>query len=148
MKSAVYFRVLLTVAVTMAASVLLVPLVGCGDSGPARYGVFGTVTFNGKPVEAGSITFLSANSKSPVAGSPITDGKYEVPEDAGLLAGDYLVSISYPDPKAPPVSADQPPGDSSVGQSTELLPAKYNRDTTLKATVGPDSDDELNFALN
>jgi hypothetical protein len=38
----------------------------------------GTVTYNGKPVESGSISFRSVDGSGPGFGAQIVDGKYNV----------------------------------------------------------------------
>jgi hypothetical protein len=71
---------------------------GCGDSSglPPRYRVSGTVTYNGKPLERGTINFAPADGKGRAAGGTITDGRYSLttqdPDD-GALPGKYKVSV-------------------------------------------------------
>ena len=72
--------------------------VGCGDDGlPRRYPVYGTVTYKGKPVESGTITFTPRdlhNGRS--AGGTIKDGNYSLASlttDDGAMAGHYKVSV-------------------------------------------------------
>jgi hypothetical protein len=73
-------------------------LVGCGDStGLApRYRVTGMVTYNGKPLEQGTIKFMPDKSEGRSAGGTIVDGRYSLttqdPDD-GALPGTYKVSI-------------------------------------------------------
>jgi len=72
-------------------------LVGCGSSkysGEKRYPLEGEVTFEGQPVDLGSITFIPAGKGRP-SGGVITDGKYAVPEENGANAGSYRVEISW-----------------------------------------------------
>ncbi len=83
----------LLVAVPVAAAV-----VGCGDSSglARRYPVSGTVTYNGKPLQRGTISFAPADGKGRAAGGTITDGRYSLtthdPDD-GALPGKYKVGI-------------------------------------------------------
>jgi hypothetical protein len=52
-----------------------VAFAGCGsnpDEGPTRYQVSGQVTFDGKPVPTGSITFVTPSG--PSGSAQITDG--------------------------------------------------------------------------
>lgn len=132
-------------ATRVTAFVLLILglLAGCGG-GQATGDVSGTVSFDGKPVEMGSITFLPADGNGPSAGGSITDGKYAV---AKVPVGAAKVKISgalvtgkkkmYDDASSPVVTT-----------STELLPAKYSDEkaTELKFDVqkGPQTKD---FAL-
>src|SRR5260370_28111548 len=67
---------------------LLALLVGaCGRT----WVVSGEVTYEGQPVNDGTITFLPADGKGPSAGGPITQGKFEV---QGLVPGPKVVEIS------------------------------------------------------
>src|SRR5262249_49372612 len=59
--------------------------IGCG---PAKGKVSGSVTLDGQPLPAGTITFYSGKGGS-VAGE-ITDGEYSV---AGVLAGEAKVTV-------------------------------------------------------
>jgi hypothetical protein len=73
-------------------------IAGCGDSSglARRYAVSGTVTYNGKPVEKGTISFAPADANGRAAGGTITDGQYSLttqdPGD-GALPGKYRVAV-------------------------------------------------------
>ena len=72
---------------------------GCGDdSGLARrYPVSGTVTYNGKPLERGNISFAPDGPGGRAAGGTIVDGRYSLTThdlDDGALPGKYKVSIA------------------------------------------------------
>lgn len=67
--------------------VLLPLLLGCGGG----LSVSGTVTYDGKPIEDGQISFLPAGGKGTPAGAPIVGGKYRV--DEGLTIGPRRVEI-------------------------------------------------------
>lgn len=118
-------------------------LAGCGDSGPKRYGVSGTVKFKGEPIKYGTITFRAENGAT--GGAEVKDGKYEMPGAAGLPEGKYRVAITYPDPKVPAPRADEPPGPAT--QAREMLPAKYNDKTELTAEIKPQSVNDVSFDL-
>lgn len=49
--------------------------VGCG---PATMAIHGTVTWDGSPVESGTISFLPADGKGPSYGGAITNGAYRI----------------------------------------------------------------------
>ena len=115
--------------------VALLALAGCGESGPKRYGVSGTVKFHGEPVKLGSINFQADDGAS--GGAQITDGKYAIPAAAGLTVGKYKVAVSYPDPKTAP-TAEEAPGDS--GAVRELLPEKYADGSELTAEIKAESN--------
>ncbi len=77
---------------------VLVVLVGCGPSKPALTEVSGSVTFKGKPIPAGDVSF------TPDASIPggqlkmymVKDGKYDSAQTPGegLLPGKYKVRIN------------------------------------------------------
>jgi len=118
---------------------------GC-SSEPKRYKVSGTVTYKGQPIPAGSILFKSEDpAVGTMGGSAINDGRYEIPQANGLLAGKYKVSISYPDPKGPAPKEGEAPGEGR--ETRELLPAKYNAATELTAEVRSDGDNVFSFDL-
>lgn len=78
-----------------AALLMSLPAAGCG--GPARHAVTGTVTFAGRPVEYGAISFqpdASAGPTAPTGYARITDGKYELPADQRPAAGRYAVKVT------------------------------------------------------
>lgn len=50
-------------------------LIGCGQAG----GLTGSVSYNGQPVERGSIAFTPVDGKGPVFGGKIENGKFDIP---------------------------------------------------------------------
>lgn len=137
----------------LALAIAVVALAGCGDSGPKRYGVKGTVSYKGKPIENGLISFVLVGSEASSGGAAITDGKYEIPEAIGLPAGEYEVIISVPvaagaAPKEPMGGEEEAPGEGAGDKETrETLPAKYNSMTELKREVKAGEKNEFNFDL-
>jgi hypothetical protein len=72
---------------THISLVLLPLLLGCGGA----LSVSGTVTYDGKPIEDGQISFLPVDGKGTPAGAPIVGGKYRI--DKGLDVGQRRVEI-------------------------------------------------------
>jgi hypothetical protein len=66
----------------------LIPLLGCGDGGPKRVSVSGTVTLDGKPINGGILSFSPDASKGNTArascSAPIMEGRYEL-QTSGVL---------------------------------------------------------------
>jgi hypothetical protein len=122
--------------------VLALALTGC-DRGPKLYPVSGTVSFKGQDIKFGTISFRAANGDSGAA--QIVDGKYSIPAEAGLVAGDYKVAISFPDPKIPIPTGAEPPG--AVLPSREMLPKKYNDESELTAQVKAAGSNDISFQL-
>jgi hypothetical protein len=75
----------LTAAVTLAVAAGL--LAGCGSSLAT---CSGEVTYDGKPVGDGYITFTPADGKGKDAGGPISGGRYQV---TGLPPGPKVVKV-------------------------------------------------------
>ena len=118
---------------------------GCGNSGPKRNSVAGTVTFKNEPIIYGSISFRSTGDGKHVGTADIKAGKYSIIPEVGLPTGDYVVAITYPDPKVPAPRGDEPPGVALPAR--EMLPAKYNDKSELKAIIKDGSNDNVNYDL-
>jgi hypothetical protein len=120
-----FFR--LFTSLVVAASVALV---GCGGGGIERVDVYGTVTYQGAPVKEGLISFVP-QGEGPVAGTNITDGKYEAKGDGGVPPGKYHVKISSTVEDKESYVPDAMP----VPPQKEILPSKYNIATELTLEV-------------
>lgn len=131
-----------------AALIVAVAIGGCGrNSGPARVRVTGTVTYQGKPVEEGQISFRPIDGKAnPVSGAEIIGGKYEVIA-GGVPVGAHRVEIvaSRPVP-LPPGKSSVDYGDLGVPMEP-YIPPKYNRESELKVELTPDGPKEFSFEL-
>lgn len=126
-------------------------LSGCNSrdyTGPERVPVSGTITFDGKPIPYGVVSF-SGNGELRGASGPIHEGKYTIAEKFGPNLGKYKVSIlGYP---SIPTSVDTPdsPGaeeiydDTGESLTAQMLPRQYNSHTTLEVEMvkGPNQHD-------
>ena len=117
-------------------------LIGC-DRGPRLYPVSGTVQYKGENVKFGTINFRAADGSTGAA--QVVDGKYTIPAEGGLTPGEYKVAINYPDPKIPPPSGTEAPGE-AIPQR-EMLPKKYNDETELTAQVKADTNKDISFQI-
>ena len=122
----------------------LVFFCGC-DSKPSLYEVAGNVTYKGEPVKAGSINFRADDGSA--GGAQIVDGKYSLPLEGGLAAGTYRVAITYPDPSVPPPPEEESPGEISTVVPREMLPKKYNAETTLSVEIPAPDNLAVDFTL-
>jgi hypothetical protein len=120
-------------------AMLTVPT-GCGGGGanaPApRVTVAGTVQLDGKPLDEGEIQFIS---KIP-ATLPIKNGKFEGQAEVGEARVEirkYKVGE--------PIMMDGKPFGDPVKEN--ILPAKYNSETTLKATIPASGVKDLKFDM-
>ena len=80
---------------------ILVMAVGCHGNKPVYANVKGTVTFNGKPIEKGLITF--AVEGKPPATSDIVDGKFS----GQAMVGSNKVTVSAKKKTAAPPKLDK-----------------------------------------
>jgi hypothetical protein len=82
-------------------------LAGAGCGGQKDYQVSGTVTFDGKPVPTGYVTFEPDTEKGntgPGGGAEIRNGKFTTSRGKGVVGGAYRVKIVGYDGK--PTSAN------------------------------------------
>ena len=130
------------VALIVAA---LACLHGCGASdGPQA--VSGSVTYQGKPLGHGSVTFLTTvGERGPAGGALITDGRFEIPAARGLVPGTYRVAISAPEPGGQLTAAEKAAGASP--KARETMPAKYNAATELTAEIRVGAANRFDFNL-
>lgn len=97
--------------------------VGCGgDTGARKNTVSGTVTFDGKPVPKGFITFEPDSKKGnsgPAGGAEIVNGSYKTPSGKGVAGGPYKVKIVGTDGAPTTESGEELP------DGKPLFPAYY-----------------------
>jgi len=74
------------ISCSVLSGILLLAVTGCGGS----TGVSGSVSYDGQPVENGSITFVPADGLGPSSGSTISGGRYRVDD---LAPGEKIVQI-------------------------------------------------------
>ena len=74
--------------------------VGCqpeGPSHPPTYGVTGTVTLDGNPVEGATVTFVPGQTGDPAVGTTDASGKYSLKSfgsEDGATPGEYQVTVT------------------------------------------------------
>lgn len=82
---------------TLLSILAVTSLGGCGgDSGPRRYQVSGTVTYDGKPVVKGFIYFspdVENGNDGPGGGAMINQGLYRTELSKGIVGGSHHVRI-------------------------------------------------------
>lgn len=122
---------------------------GCGQkySGDQRFPLAGKVSFNGEPVDLGSISFIPLDSNQRLSGGTITDGAYSVPEPHGANAGKYRIEIRWQKKTGKKVRL--PVDDKTFVEDdvrAEGLPPEFNTDSQLTAEVSP-SQTHFDFDL-
>ena len=122
-------------------------LAGCSGakySGDKRYPLVGEVTFEGQPVDLGSIAFIPVSGQGRGSGGVITDGKYTVPEEKGATAGTYRVEIRWLKLTGRKLR-DADTGE-MYDERREALPDKFHANSDLTAEV-PQPENRHDFKL-
>jgi hypothetical protein len=110
----------------------LVVLAGCSGE-DSRYPVEGSVTFDGKPVDGGTIDFFPAEStqgdisKRVKAHGDIQGGKYALESDKRPNAGKYRVEITWYKKTGKKISNDPP---NMIDETIQVIPKLYNVQST------------------
>jgi hypothetical protein len=135
-------------------TLLLLPIViGCNNNNPQRrVAVHGEVTFDGKPLEQGSILFSSVVGTTPMVatGSPIKNGKFSLPAEKGLIP-DQTYSVQFraieeiPDTRKE--TTDNSTGMNLVIQTRSILPRKYGAESKERVTATKKSPNVFQFEL-
>jgi hypothetical protein len=148
-------RRLLLLPALSGLSLALIGLAGCGgEEGPPRSRVHGQVTYDGKPLEKGTIEFAPIEGTAgESAQGEIKDGQYDVPRATGpLQKGRYQVIITAlrPTGKAAPPDPFEGtlPTPLNLQPMENYIPAQYNRRTNLRAAISEDtSKNQFDFEL-
>ena len=135
----------LPVGALLAALVWLPALAGCGGSGIDRVEVSGTVTFDGKPLEQGSIEFQPI-AAGPSAGGKIAGGEFTIAEDQGPSPGSYRVEIRSYQPTGRKVPDPDFPGKMEE-EKRNVVPKRYNDATTLQKEITAEGPNRFAFEL-
>jgi hypothetical protein len=134
----------------MMRSMLLVMVAlavgGCGPKGrgePDRFPVSGTVALDGKPLAEGLIYFKTIAAGS-IDSAEIKGGRFHTKAEAG----ERRVEISaYEHGTVRPAGADPMIPINSQTRGRNLLPPRYNLESTLTANVTSDGPNTFTFEL-
>ncbi len=123
-------------------------VVGCGEKNPlGRMPVSGTVTFQGRPLESGSIEFAPVDPLGKTkAGGPVVDGKYSIAVNQGLAPGEYVVRVFSP-VGAAEAAGDAMPGSRPTAVARERIPPIYNVNSRLRCEVSAEKTNLHDFNL-
>jgi hypothetical protein len=126
---------------------------GCGPSGPPRVEISGKVTWDGKPLETGTISFIPDEGQTgPMAGAQIVQGGYQIRADQGPTLGGHRVEIqawqtSGQTEVAGVGGATTGPSAGGVVETVKMyIPERYNKKSTLRVTIKPKAN-QLDFDL-
>ncbi len=129
----------------MAVAVLLVVVTACGKSDPfERQPLKGVITWEGKPIQFGSITLEPAEGQPAGAMASIRDGVFEIPREAGPSPGKYSVWLHAYDH-----SGERPENGDDLEPPKEILPPEYLSKPPTEITSERVSGDKANeFTFN
>lgn len=105
------------------------------------------MTYKGKPVVIGSVTFVPIPESGPTSVSAeVRAGKFELAKDQGLSPGKYRVRFSAYDKE---VKGPTVPGTGPMPEPPkEILPAKYTHQSTQEVEVKAGSPNVFDFKLD
>jgi len=142
-----------------AGIITILLLLGCfAPPGPEKVGVSGAVSIDGNAVEKGSIAFVSLEGGKTSA-TTITDGEYRISRNDGPYPGPQKVVIQAFDktgktltidkyPPSPPGEGPAiPPGGLIIEETRQVLPARYNTESELTATLESGNNRNVDFRL-
>ncbi|MFH1918534.1 MAG: hypothetical protein ABIP48_01420 [Planctomycetota bacterium] len=138
---------------TVLVLVWLGTCVGCGNNLAT---VEGTVTFDGEPVDNGTIVLEPADGKGPTAGGKIEQGKYLLADEAGVMPGKKIVRITAVRKTGRQHDASMPGAEGAGGPSApavmvdqleSYIPAIYNQKSTLTFEVVAGKGNQHDFEL-
>jgi len=127
------------------AFVWMLTSTGCGTGLVA---VEGNVTFDGQPVEKGTIVFEPADGKGATTGGEINNGHYELSGDAGAPPGKKIVRITAVRKTGRKIPAGPPePPDKMVDELKRYIPDLYNTNSTLSCEIVTGQKNQHHFDL-
>jgi hypothetical protein len=103
-------------------------------TGPQRFPLSGTITYDGATVDAGTISFLPlSGGEQRVTGGVIEDGAYSIPEAKGANEGKYRVEIRWA--KRTGKQYYDRELEMKVDERKEALPLRFHKDSELTVEV-------------
>jgi hypothetical protein len=113
--------------------------VGCGDGGPKTYTVVGTVTYSGKPLETGTISFEDATAGAANSATIGKGGKYSLE----LPKGSYKVTLLPATEER--VSEDGTKVEAMVDE--KMFPRKYRTASTSGLSLEVSANSTLDVGM-
>lgn len=144
-------RTLVRIARFLVAAWILIHLPGCGSRQRSYVDVEGAVSVDGKPAAGATVMFFPTHSSARYVstGQVGEDGKFKLVTEMkqGLPAGNYEVTVIWPDPSVKPNELQRMQGIFEDGP--DLLKGRYaNRNASgLKADIEKGQKEVGPFAL-
>jgi hypothetical protein len=111
------------------AILLAIAVVGCRGSEETGVALSGRVDYQGKPLSQGTIYFAPEfHAKGRGAHSEIVDGRYSIPGEVGPFPGKLVVRVTS-------VSTVGKPGPDGTLQYVDVIPDKFNKDSTMIVVI-------------
>ena len=127
---------------------ILAGLVFCWGCGSGLVSVEGQVTWQGQPVEEGTIVFEPADGQGPSAGGKIQNGQYRLSGPAGVQPGEKIVRITAARKTGRKLEAGPPsPPGTWIEEVESYIPTEYNSQSKLRCTIPPGKSSRQDFAL-
>jgi hypothetical protein len=120
---------------------------GCGSVDSDRLAIKGNVTLGGEPLAGGSISFVPLNADGISAAGMIVSGQFTIPHADGPSPGEFRVEILYFAETGRMVADTDAPGQ-QMAETRQVVPAKYNFESTLKVQLNADNAENLEFKLD
>lgn len=127
-----------SILLCLALTVTLSACGGAPDDQPKLAPVSGTITMDGAPLSGAFVRFYPTSGRASAAKTD-EEGKYElvfIRDEMGAVIGKHTVKISTLDEENDPFG----------NQGSETVPDKFNKKTTLEATV-TEGDNTIDFEL-
>jgi len=110
---------------------------GCTQSVDGRYPIFGTVNFDGKPMEYGQISFQPVEQGgASSAAAQIAEGKFAIPANKGLVPGEYTVVFQREEPTGNKATGTNDKGETfEYDETASFIPEDWGFLSTQKVTI-------------
>jgi hypothetical protein len=125
---------------------LVLALTACTGCGNGKYAANGEVTFNGQPVEDGTISLEPVDGNGPSTGGKIVAGKYDLSGPAATSPGKKRVRIAAVR-KTGRKTVDSFSPSVKLDETEPYIPGIYNTRSTLSCDVVADRPNRLDFHL-
>ena len=147
----------LPIKLAVAGMISLALFSGCGRSEESvRAAASGLVNYDGRPLKNGTIRFIPATPGEPEKSTEIVGGRFQLSAEMGPVVGANRVEIDANGPGAfddEELMAELEASGANKGPvcrkkfDVPTIPAKYNRQTELTATVVEGKQNTFEFDL-
>ena len=129
----------------LALTLVMMATVGCGDLGPQRYAIHGTVLLDGQPVKKATIVFTPVGPGLSAAAN-IVDGTFALSRMEGPTAGNFDVRINPHDLEVEGIEAT--PEMLAKASRKPSIPKIYQQNGKLTAAILDQPEQGLQFNLS